>query len=1083
MSRVCPCCPAWVNWWQCLPASRLSLNILVDQSETLSGRYVLPLGPEPARRTDDEQSGAFQAAVPATEASLELRSQGFWPAAPARIADEAWLRDQRLVRIAFSPFQYDPASGQIVWHRLLRVELSFVGDEFGSQKNSADDPNFESIYRASLVNYDSSLAMRAKAPSPLAPSPDSREASTATRYRIVVDHPGIYRLTYSDLQGAGLPVDQVNPQYLQLTNQGRAVAIQVTGEGDGSFDPGDEILFYGEAFHGDVMASTYASEDDSWYPYYSFGQAQLTPEYFERYTDENIYWLWVQTSQGSRMPDPISGQPSGNVTIPQVFTDTVRAEQSHRYWSFHFTSQDPWVWDDLRVTDIQTQTYTITLKSPALGNYPAVVQGELVGDILYNPNHHTRITLNNDPQIYADDIWYGGTRHHFSAQAPQSMLREGSNDLHLTVINDPSTFPADRLAFDWFSIDYARLFQADSDQLFFERDEAGQDWKYHITNFSSAQLQVYDITNPLVPQPVNGFDVSSTVAPVAAHGAGFYPVDSGDALAGATAYELAFQANHPGQTSYLVLAAPAIQSPKSISAYTAGDLYDLGNGTDYIVIAPSALITASQTLADYRASQGMRTMVVDLQDIFNQFNYGIYHPLAIKRFLSYAYQNWQAPAPAYVLLVGDGHWNFKGYTGNTTATDYGYIDPTIYMPPYMAWVDPWQGEVDSSSLLATVSGTDILPDLSIARLPVNSVDQLQTVIAKTIAYESTPGQSWQRRLLFTADNPDTAGDFDAYSESVISQSTPPDYSIDRIYLDTFPLPPPSTAFSGPAAAYAITTTLNTTGTLFINFIGHGAISRWASEGLLVTTGDPAFVNLPSANYITTLKNRSQLPVMVSMDCLDGYWNYATEAKTSLAEEMVRAPAGGAVAAYAPTGLGVASGHDILNRGFYGAIFEDGIQTFGPATLSSKLALWTTGYHYDLVDTFTAFGDPALRFLTTVAPVQAEQNFFLGGVATYNLQVTNTDVYTGAPIVDNFTLSAHGNNLPVSISPSTLSLLPGETANVQVRVILPDSAPAYFSDSVRIDIHSSRLGSVIASANLITFRDPDRYLFLPVAVKP
>ena len=180
----------------------------------------------------------------------------------------------------------------------------------------------------------------------------------------------------------------------------------------------------------------------------------------------------------------------------------------------------------------------------------------------------------------------------------------------------------------------------------------------------------------------------------------------------------------------------------------------------------------------------------------------------------------------------------------------------------MAWVDPWQGEVDSSSLLATIAGTDIVPDLAIGRLPVNNVSQLQAAIAKTIAYESTPGQPWQKRLLFAADNPDSAGDFDSLSEFVISQSTPPDFSVDRVYLDTFP------ANQKALAAYTITSTLNLTGTLFMNYIGHASISRWASEGMLVTTGDPALVNLP--RKITLLRSPMATAAGDGFDGLPGW---------------------------------------------------------------------------------------------------------------------------------------------------------------------------------------------------------------------
>ena len=79
------------------------------------------------------------------------------------------------------------------------------------------------------------------------------------------------------------------------------------------------------------------------------------------------------------------------------------------------------------------------------------------------------------------------------------------------------------------------------------------------------------------------------------------------------------------------------------------------------------------------------------------------------------------------------------------------------MPPYLVWVDPWQGEVDSSSLLAAVAGDDILPDMAIGRMPVNSAAEMNIVVSKTLAYEQAAPQDWQHRLMFVADNtPDPA---------------------------------------------------------------------------------------------------------------------------------------------------------------------------------------------------------------------------------------------------------------------------------------------------------------------------------------
>jgi len=264
-----------------------------------------------------------------------------------------------------------------------------------------------------------------------------------------------------------------------------------------------------------------------------------------------------------------------------------------------------------------------------------------------------------------------------------------------------------------------------------------------------------------------------------------------------------------------------------VTFYTPPD-FSSANGADYIIITHGDFYTASQTLANYRQAQGMRVKVVDVDDLYNQYNFGIYHSIAIKNFIRDAYFNWQSPPPAYVVLVGDGHWNFKHYVYGSPP----YVYTPIYMPPHMAWVDlRGQGEVDDSTALAAVVGTDILPDLYIGRLPVNSVAEINAVISKTIAYEQAGPQDWQRHLLFVADNtPDPAGDFTATSDAVIANYVPKNLTPDRIYLDNYsgcaPLSP-----SCPAVNAAITRTLNQTGALFMNYIGHGSMTAWTSESV------------------------------------------------------------------------------------------------------------------------------------------------------------------------------------------------------------------------------------------------------------
>ena len=65
------------------------------------------------------------------------------------------------------------------------------------------------------------------------------------------------------------------------------------------------------------------------------------------------------------------------------------------------------------------------------------------------------------------------------------------------------------------------------------------------------------------------------------------------------------------------------------------------------------------------------------------------------------------------------------------------------------------------------------------------------------------------------------------------------------------------------------------------------------------------------------------------------------------------------------------------------------------------------------------------------------------------------------------ISAQGKNWPVSFLPDNLSLMPGESANVQVTIELPAYPPANGVDTVTIEISSDRVGGVIAGSTLVT----------------
>ncbi len=854
------------------PGAEVQVRIPAQDSVPLPAPLAIPPAPSPIPLEGDDLSPGKMQAIP----NEEIYSQdAIFPQNPVQLGESAWVRDQRMVALRVFPFQYNPVRGNLVWHKTLRVEITF--SDIGSSTPSA-----------------SPLSM-----------PLADPTLTGAAYKITLDQDGIYQVTYDDLQGAGMDVDAVDPAHFKLTSQGQEIAIQVKDGGDG-FDSGDYFSFYGQKFRGDRLATLYADSMEDWTN--TCARCEIK-DLLGKYTDENVYWLHIDPSGGTRM-GTVDGTPDGS-TVPGYYTATAHAEESYEWYTHHFSSADTWMWEKVR--DTATYTYEVTLTSIA-DTIPVnpVVRGEIISR--QNSSHDTHIFLQDETTPVEETTWNGIGDHDFSGQVALGTLVDGVNQLLFRSAT------SDYLYFNWFEIEYPRQFQAENNQIHFGRDEEGTSWQYEIGNFTSPSAEVYDITNPILPVRITGAAFASGT--------------------------LTFSATHSAETDYFAAGGDGIQSPLSIAAYTPPDFAALPE-VDYIFITAPEFETAIQALATYRANQGLSTMIVDINDLYNSFNYGIYHTIAIKNFLAYTFDNWSTP-PSYVLLVGNGHWNLKGYTG----TKYG--DPTPnYMPPNLAFVDPWQGEVDSINLLATLVGDDPLPDLAIGRLPISSEAELNTYTGKVTSYEGIGVQDWQSNIIQVSDNvpdPDGAGDFVASSNALVNNYiTPSRYQATKIYLgeDCSAIGHDCSTADGVTAA--ILDTLNNTGALLMTFIGHGSIESWTNEQIWVN-GD-----------VPNLTNVNQLPIVLSLDCLDGYWLYP--GKESLIGEMVRAANGGAVGAFAPTGLGIGSGHDALAEGFYEALISNNVTDFGDVTLASKLYLYETGNNFDLLHTFTLFGDPALQIQT------------------------------------------------------------------------------------------------------------------------
>ncbi|PON11399.1 hypothetical protein C2W62_45055 [Candidatus Entotheonella serta] len=263
--------------------------------------------------------------------------------------------------------------------------------------------------------------------------------------------------------------------------------------------------------------------------------------------------------------------------------------------------------------------------------------------------------------------------------------------------------------------------------------------------------------------------------------------------------------------------------------------------TDVIFIEISAVVWVAQ---------GWSVAVIDVEDIFDEFNHGHKSPWALRHFLHHASTAWHL-LPRFVLLVGDASFDPRGYLD---------LDNVDFVPTRL--VDTAFLETASDDWLVDFDD-DGVPELAIGRLPVQGVEEATTVVRKLVSYAHTGRTGrWTREALVVADDTDIY-DFVAASADVAGFLSPT-LSVEELFLDQ------SDAVS---LRSELLTHLNE-GKLLVNYMGHGSTEMWA-QGDLFTSADAL-----------TLRNHDRLPVVVIMNCLNGFFHDLST--SSLAESLLKA---------------------------------------------------------------------------------------------------------------------------------------------------------------------------------------------------
>lgn len=476
-------------------------------------------------------------------------------------------------------------------------------------------------------------------------------------------------------------------------------------------------------------------------------------------------------------------------------------------------------------------------------------------------------------------------------EIPTSLIHDGANTLKVRA-----TGPSDFIFFDQFQISYNRKYLADQNKLAFYTPNYRT---ARLGGFSSADVRVFDVTRDGEPVLMTNLTFTQnggtfgTEMP-AARGRSFFAAEASSLISDVTITP---------------------NNPELVGIPT--------NGADLVIVYYKDFLPQAQAWANYRLSvepQGFTVKLIEVSELYDEFNYGTAGAAGLQSFFQYAYNSWQI-RPKYALLIGDASADPRNYEnlGNWNMVPSKMVSAIF-------------SETASDDSL-TDFDNDSLAEIPIGRIASRDAAGITTVLNKVIHWESQGGASLSRGALFAYDFP-SGYDFDAMSHLIAAELP-----------DTMPK---TFVYRGEVNANTNLINAMNAGKYIVNYSGHGTTGSWG--------GNPVFFNLFS---VANLEDDPNDPAVYTMlTCLNGAFHYLRN--ESFGEFLTKANNRGAVAAWASTGLTLANIQEPMAVHFYGKIADGDMPRLGDMIRDSKAVLGEEAGGTDVRRSWALIGDPMLK---------------------------------------------------------------------------------------------------------------------------
>ncbi|MDP8211170.1 MAG: C25 family cysteine peptidase [Candidatus Stygibacter australis] len=871
-----------------------------------------------------------------------------YPGSIAAKGYTAMAGDRRFYSFQVYPFQYQPGIDKLnIYDEIvIRILISGTKEEF---RGEAAGSILDKVGSDFILNDEISHNWRmARVPDESFPL---RNSGVVDTYRLVVDQEGIYKVTYEYLTtqlaeleyDAGFSWGNINPRYLELRDENGTVPLNFIGESDGSFDPGDYFEFHGDIHHGET----------TWY---------------DDYTSENVYYLSLADHLGSRMMVENGGlveSNSSNYTLPESFEQTLHIEeqnklvplgaQSQYQGNMYYFREDIFWWGELSAPDMWV--YPFELQYPHASNIRKASASVCLFGLTYDGEHPTSFTEQNKHRAIVrinstliDDIgndweWIGQHEQMFEnldvSGNPSPILNNdlvhGENVVSISLPNLNNIY--EKVLFDYLDLTYWREYKTDEDWIKFHKPykkpigtpQPFGLFQFDLDGFSTDEVSIYKLGSSVIE--------NLTVISLSEEGTAPYRISFQDSVL-------------TNETEYYAVTESQKHSLKGIYPDYPSNWKTAANGSEYVIITVEEFAEAAAGFEEFWEEQepGLNVEIVLLQDIFDEFNSGIRSAESIKDFLEYTYNNW-SPRPTHCLLLGEGLLDERDNNPYRWANK---------IPTKVVWLYA-RGATASDNWYGCVAGNDPVSDISISRLNVTQAGQIATVINKTESFmtQQNHDDNWHSSITLATGGKASEGNiFSMQSERIRNNSIPPEYRIARVYCNVTDMPQ---QYSGNT-----TTLINSIndGTLYVQFMGHGASNQWDDYDLF---------DIYDVNNL----NNDNLFIGSSMSCYGSA--FFDGAGISCIGEALTLDSQGAIGQIGFTGFGFLYQDEIYSQALLAAITNPSLETLGDIIDYTKTVFYAeagTGVvAYSLLEGSALLGDPFVKINLPELGTEIELNKF------------------------------------------------------------------------------------------------------------